>query len=218
MVLAVVIVILRTTTRWWKAHIFQVEDYFMWFALASFISMCAIYLAAYPTLYSALAVAAEEEPPWATMESDLVAMLHLFFAVQLLFWTTLWSVKFSLLWMFRRLTLGLPLYGRIWLAITIFTLITYLACVVTEFTSCSSMTAWFTPGMSLCYIVLLPHLHVVGERYFRHKVTDILAGACETKHDAISKAASLWFSLAVDLLTDILSQEYFTISFVLYFD
>lgn len=149
MVLAVVIVIVRTGTRWWKAHSFQAEDYFIWFALASFISMCAIYLAAYPTLYGALAVAAGEEPPWATMESDLVAMLHLFFAVQFLFWTTLWSVKFSLLWMFRRLTLGLPLYGRIWLAITIFTLITYLACVVTEFTSCSSMTAWFTPGLSL---------------------------------------------------------------------
>lgn len=109
--------------------------------------MCSIYLAIYPILYKAIAVASEEATPWATMTSDLVEMLHLFFAVQLLFWTTLWGVKFSLLYMFRRLTLGLPLYSRIWLAITVFTGITYLACVVTEFTSCSSMSAWFTAGM-----------------------------------------------------------------------
>jgi hypothetical protein len=142
-----VIVVARSAVRWWKARIFQAEDFFLWFALACFISMCSIYLAIYPILYKAIAVASEEATPWATMTSDLVEMLHLFFAVQLLFWTTLWGVKFSLLYMFRRLTLGLPLYSRIWLAITVFTGITYLASVVTEFTSCSSMSAWFTAGM-----------------------------------------------------------------------
>jgi hypothetical protein len=95
-----------------------------------------------------MAVQAGLAPPYASLMSDLVSMLKEFFAVQIFFWLTLWAVKFSLLLMFQRLTTGLPIYERVWWGVVIFTFLSFVGCVVSQFTSCSSMHAWFTAGES----------------------------------------------------------------------
>jgi len=56
-----------------------------------------------------------------------------------------------------------------------FSILSFIGCVVSQFTSCSSMHAWFST-----------------------------AGECQTPRDTVAKAASLWYSLAVDLLTDLM--------------
>ena len=139
---------MRTGARYYKNRKIPIasEDLFIYMALCSFAIMCALYLAAMPTFYNAEAIEAGLKAPYASLEKDLVALLKEFFAVQIFFWLTLWSVKWSLLFMFRRLTEGLPLYTRIWWGVLGFTVLTFIGAFISEFTSCSSMHAWFTAG------------------------------------------------------------------------
>jgi hypothetical protein len=139
---------MRTGARFFKTRQIPLapEDLFIYMALSSFAIMCALYLATMPTFYNVQAISAGLMPPYASLQTDLVAMLKEFFAVQIFFWLTLWAVKWSLLFMFKRLTEGLPLYTKIWWGVLGFTVLTFIGCVISNFTSCSSMHAWFTAG------------------------------------------------------------------------
>lgn len=175
---AVIFMAMRTGARWYRSRRvpLDLEDIFMYVALASFAIMSALYLATIPTLFNLSAITAGRMQPYASLETDLVVMLREFFVVQFFFWLTLWAVKWSLLFMFKRLTKGLPVYNMVWWAILVFSVLTFLGCCISNFTSCSSMHAWFT------------------------------AGLCTTPRDARAKNISLWFSLAADLSTDLLSK------------
>lgn len=73
-------------------------------------------------------------------------MLREFMAVLIFFWLTLWSVKISLLFLFRQLTFGLPMYERLWWFIIGFVGVTFFGCVLSDFFSCHSFHAWFHAG------------------------------------------------------------------------
>jgi len=172
----VVAVLMRTFARWYKLRKapFEVEDCFMYLALVSFAIMTALYLATIPTFFNLAAITEGRMMPYPSLPDDLVVMLKEFFVVQFFFWLTLWAVKWSLLFMFRRLTDGIHFFNKIWWAIFVFSVLTFIGCCISNFTSCSSMKAWFT------------------------------AGECMTPRDARAKNISLWFSLAADLSTDLL--------------
>lgn len=169
---------MRTGARWFKNRRipFQMEDIFMYLALISFAITCALYYATIDTFFNVMAITAGLMQPYASLEHDLLIMLYEFFVVQFFFWLTLWAVKWSLLFMFKRLTDGLPLYNKIWWGVLIFSILTFIGCCISNFTSCSSMHAWFT------------------------------AGECTTARDSRAKTISLWFSLGADLATDLLSK------------
>ncbi|KHN96332.1 uncharacterized protein MAM_05918 [Metarhizium album ARSEF 1941] len=172
----IVFVMMRTAARWFKCRRIptEMEDLFMYLALVSFAITCALYYATTNTFFNAMAIIAGEMEPYASLEHDLLVMLHEFFTVQFFFWLTLWSVKWSLLAMFKRLTDGLPWYNRVWWGVLIFSVLTFIGCCISNFTSCSSMRAWFTPGL------------------------------CTTARDSRAKQISLWFGLGADLTTDLL--------------
>ncbi|KAL7929244.1 hypothetical protein V8C35DRAFT_315898 [Trichoderma chlorosporum] len=174
--IAIVFVAMRTGARWFKLRRvpLQMEDILIYGALVSFAITTALYLATVPTLFNADAIDQGLMAPYAGLENDLVLMLHEFFVVQFFFWLTLWMVKWSLMCMFKNLTDGLPIYNKIWWAVLVFSILTFIGCCISNFTSCSSLHAWFT------------------------------AGECSTPRDARAKNISLWFSLAVDLATDLL--------------
>ncbi|KAH8816926.1 CFEM domain-containing protein [Xylogone sp. PMI_703] len=176
LVLSCVFVFVRGIARYRKTGTFPhaIEDLFLFLALASYIGLVGIYLYCLPILFRSEAIGAGKEQVYPGFDHDMKGMLHGFLAAQLIFWLALWSVKLSLLFMFRKLTIGLPDYRYIWAGIMVFTLLSFVGCVISGFTSCSSLHAWFT------------------------------AGACETARDAVAKKASLYYSLAVDLLTDLL--------------
>lgn len=154
----------------------ELEDIFMYLALVAFIIMTALYLDIIPVYFDLMAISAGLKQPYATLENDLLIMLKEFFVVQFFFWLTLWAVKWSLLFMFKKTTEGLALYSKIWWGILVFSILTFIATCVTNFTSCSSMEAWFT------------------------------VGGCNLPRDAWAKNFSLWFSLASDLTCDVLSK------------
>ncbi|KAJ3485602.1 hypothetical protein NLG97_g6778 [Lecanicillium saksenae] len=173
----IVFVIMRTGARWYKLRKipFQMEDIFMYLALVAFILTVALYYATIDTFFKVTAISEGREQPYPKLAEDLVLMLKEFFVVQFFFWLTLWAVKWSLLFMFKRLTEGLPLYTQIWWGVLVYSVLVFIGCCISNFTSCSSMKAWFT------------------------------AGACSTSaRDARAKEISLWFSLAADLSTDLL--------------
>jgi hypothetical protein len=80
------------------------------------------------------------------MEADMVAVLKGLLVIEIFFWPTLWAVKLSLLCMFQKLTIGLSTYTRIWWGVMAFTIITFVGCIISAFTSCSSLHALFSPG------------------------------------------------------------------------
>jgi hypothetical protein len=124
---------------------FSVEDIFMYVGLASFATMCALYLSSLPKLHHIDQVAAGLIPSYAEINADSVAVLKGFLAIEILFWSTLWAVKLSLLSMFRQVTVGISTYTKVWWGVMTLTILTYIGCVVSAFTDCSSMHAWFSP-------------------------------------------------------------------------
>ncbi|ATY64360.1 hypothetical protein A9K55_004300 [Cordyceps militaris] len=172
----IVFVILRTGARWYKLRKIphQMDDIFMYLSLVSFIITVALYYATIDTFFKVTAIYEGRGQPYAGLAEDLVVMLKEFFVVQFFFWLTLWAVKWSLLFMFKRLTQGLPLYTQIWWGVLVYSILVFIGCCISNFTSCSSMKAWFT------------------------------AGECSSARDARAKEISLWFSLAADLSTDLL--------------
>lgn len=135
-------------------------------------------------------------------------MLKEFISVLIFFWLTLWAVKASLLLMFRKLTTGLPFYERLWWYVMGFTIVTFVGCVISDFTSCSSFHAWFTAGMS-DHMKELKNHKLEGPRISPHihqaRLLTLAIGDCLTRRDATAKAVSLWYALGVDLLTDLIS-------------
>ncbi|KAI9753686.1 MAG: hypothetical protein M4579_005038 [Chaenotheca gracillima] len=91
-----------------------------------------------------------------------------------LFWTILWLVKFSYLFLFRRLHKGLPSYQKIWTAIGIFMVGAYIGCWVASIMDCHPPSAYF---------------------HF---------GSCTKPIDVRGSTISIWYSTAVDILSDIL--------------
>lgn len=183
---------MRTGARWYKLRKipYEMEDIFMYLALVAFILTVALYYATIETFFRVTALAANpgQAEPWPTMADDLVLMLKEFFVVQFFFWLTLWAVKWSLLFMFKRLTNGLPVYNKIWWVVFAYSILVFIGSCISNFFSCSSMHAWFT------------------------------AGECNTPRDSRAKSISLWFSLAADLSTDILSMQIWPfLSFLLVF-
>ncbi|KIN03106.1 hypothetical protein OIDMADRAFT_195706, partial [Oidiodendron maius Zn] len=164
----------RTVTRWTKDHSIAAEDYLCWFATAAYITLIALYFSILRIIYTVTAVAAGEVLPTASFVPDGNRMMRCLFTIQLLFWTTLYCVKISLLCLFRRLTLGLPVYERVWLGVLAFTVLSYIGSIISELTSCKPLRTYF------------------------------FIGQCVSYQDARAEAASLYFSLAVDLLTDLL--------------
>ena len=147
MTLAILFVVTRTIVKWCKGKGFATEDYFSWFALACFVTMCSLYLTVLDTLYTSLAVAAGLIPAPPDLLDELRLLMGKFYAIQLLFWVTLWSVKFSLLWMFRRLAIDLRNYNRMWLGIVVFTALALAGCEISQILSCDGgLKAYLTPG------------------------------------------------------------------------
>ncbi|KAK2768273.1 hypothetical protein FQN54_000126 [Arachnomyces sp. PD_36] len=164
----------RFSLRLWRAAGFQMDDLFMLLAWLFFLGLAINYIVITPILYRVTAVQMGEEMLYVDLEDDALLMIKIFFANTMLFWFSLWSVKISLLFLYRRLMKGLPQLMRWWWVVMGFTLVSLVGCVVSNFTSCSSMHAWFTVGL------------------------------CATHRDAVAQIASLYFSFAVDVITDIM--------------
>lgn len=104
----------RSAARWYRGWRFQAEDFFILLAYAFFLSMSIRYVAIIPSLYRVAVVSEGIIPPYPAVLKDSLSIIKVFFTDSRLLFFTLWSVKFSMLFLYRRLMVGLPKHLRRW--------------------------------------------------------------------------------------------------------
>ncbi|PWY85029.1 hypothetical protein BO70DRAFT_424358 [Aspergillus heteromorphus CBS 117.55] len=156
------VVIARFSLILWKLRALQIEDGCVLLAWGCFLAMSIAYIMVMPVVYKVDAYADGEIAPWASMMSDALFMIKVFFANTMLLWGSLWSVKLSFLFLYRRLLRDLPGEMKWWYMCVR----TFIGAVISNFTSCQR--------------------------------------ECDTHRDAVAEIASLYYSFAVDVVSDIM--------------
>ncbi|EOD52704.1 putative cfem domain-containing protein [Neofusicoccum parvum UCRNP2] len=134
-------VITRFSIRIWKRKPFQVEDFLVALAWASFLALTVSYIVITPPMYRLYAVTGGEAAPYPEMMDDANLLIKVFFYNTMLLWATLWAVKFSLLALYRRLMTGLRAYIVLWWILVVFCALTFIGAIISNLTSCSSLCA-----------------------------------------------------------------------------
>jgi hypothetical protein len=192
LVVSVIFCSLRTAARWFKIREIPLdgEDLGIYCAIIFYIITCILYISSVPGLYDI-----ESHPSNPYLSESSTASLQMYFAAQIFYWSSLWAVKASLFFMFRRLTAGLSGYERMWWFVLAFGVLSFFGCIVCVVTSCDNLQAWFTTGT--CHYSTLKAFNAE---------TECQKGQCYDARDLVAKRVSLWLSLAVDLLTDLMSM------------
>ncbi|PGH00140.1 hypothetical protein GX51_05953 [Blastomyces parvus] len=172
--LASIVFLGRFGLRFWKSVGLQLEDLFVVLSWLSFLAMTILYLIVLPHLYSLTGFLSGEKPQYPEFVNDALFIKKIFFCTTLLLWVSLWSVKFSLLVLYRRLLSRLKTEIRLWWVVLVFTALNLIGCIISNLTSCESLSAWFS-----------------------------LTG-CSSPKEVKAQLASLYYSFAVDVITDIM--------------
>ncbi|KAH0422091.1 hypothetical protein CcaCcLH18_13000 [Colletotrichum camelliae] len=149
--------IFRGTSQWMLQRRLHADDYFIFAGLATLTALSAVITSMLPQFYLSgeYTKAAAKDPltplplPVDEFMARSVASLKMMFSQMLLFWTTLWAAKFSILFFVRRLIIGLPNYIRAWWVCFTVVLLLYLACMLSNFLTCTPLEKyWSTTGCS----------------------------------------------------------------------
>ncbi|KIH91979.1 hypothetical protein SPBR_01703 [Sporothrix brasiliensis 5110] len=164
---------LAVNGQWW--HEIRMEDFWLFLSYLFFVTVSALYLYIVPAFFRLTLLGEGLIEPYATATEDALFIQKGLFAASACLWFCLWSAKFSLLCMYKKLFDKLAQYNRLWWALVIFSTLALVGCIVTLFEACENMTAWFS------------------------------VGACVSQRDIVHAAISMWYGYAVDLLTDLLT-------------
>jgi hypothetical protein len=134
----VIVTIARVLIRVRKQGRLFADDYALFVGVAIYIAMAALYIADLPYLYTFLDYTSGKVELDAEVVDAYASMMRFNFAVTSFFWAVLWSVKASLLLFFRRIIKWTD-WMRVWWIIAIFTVLTFIGCIISEFTSCDSI-------------------------------------------------------------------------------
>ncbi|KAJ4404847.1 hypothetical protein N0V91_005582 [Didymella pomorum] len=115
---ALLLTLLRGLIRWHSQRQIFADDYLIFGGMLSLTALTAVVTRLLPQFYLAGSyTAAVMQDPTTLMPlppdvflARTQTSLKLMFSQMLLFWTTLWAAKFSILFFFRRLLDGLPRY------------------------------------------------------------------------------------------------------------
>jgi hypothetical protein len=190
--LASVFVLVRLCIQIWKRKMMDLQDYLVYFAFFCFLVMSICYLITVPKAYRLGKVNSGLVKPWPTMMNDNLINVRLMFVTTLLFWVSLWSVKLSLLALYRKLIQGQPsTYTRFWWALYVFCL------VVSNFWT--GIPSLLTYGQSLigCIVSYLTSCSNFSETLSK--------GECSGERSVRGQIASLYTAYALDVLSDLLS-------------
>jgi hypothetical protein len=175
--IAFLLVILRTAIRFKFMARLTMEDYWIFLALATLLTSCILQTIQLPSLYYMLAIIAGVIPVSTELISAAEDYLRFEFAIMVLFWTILWSVKASFLTLYLKLFRELPMYRRAWYILTAFTFCAYAGCWITLSTSCHPISNFFK---------------------FEQ---------CNSERDIWASRMSVYYSTAIDIFTDLCSKS-----------
>ncbi|KAF2861952.1 hypothetical protein K470DRAFT_275817 [Piedraia hortae CBS 480.64] len=104
----------------------QPEDVFISIAYIFFLGMCICYLVIVRKMYKISAVEVGSMAPYEGIIEDVHITVPVMLATTELLWAILWAVKFSFLFLYRKLMIRLPHYIRWWWAVFVFCLLVCL--------------------------------------------------------------------------------------------
>lgn len=109
------VVLARAGLEFSRPKRLTISDALIYFSFACYVTMCALYIALSPYMQRLYDVGNQKIPPYPELAHDTVKMTKMVFAAPCMFWMTLWSVKASLLLLYRKLLVGLSTkYTVIW--------------------------------------------------------------------------------------------------------
>ncbi|KAF1954781.1 hypothetical protein CC80DRAFT_416744 [Byssothecium circinans] len=174
-VLTTAFLVARVAIHVSKRRTFEFQDFFIYFAYALYVGLWTEYIIAVPYLFKLTAVTNGEIPPYPNVIKDAAYMSRLIFTAQMCFYVSLWSVKMSLLSLYRKLLIGLErIYSQIWWGIVVFAALAYIGCIISSVKSCNSMSAFFR------------------------------AASCDSPSELRAQIISLYYAYAIDVITDLM--------------
>ncbi|KAK0702344.1 hypothetical protein B0H67DRAFT_595524 [Lasiosphaeris hirsuta] len=135
---------LRTVIRARHADRLTADDYWIFLALATLLTLCILETIQLRSLYYITAVIAGVIPISDRLISTTEDYLRFEFPIIILFWTVLWCVKAGFLALYYKLFRDLALYRRVWYALATFTFLAYVGCLITLCLSCGHISNFFT--------------------------------------------------------------------------
>lgn len=147
LVLAIIMVVIRTHVQYKASKRLFTNDYFIFFAIMCHIATAIVYQLAIPPMYELTYVGAGVELPTEGFMDRASLFLKLQYAADILVWTTLWSVKFSLLFFFWRLfdSVNSPMRVFWWIMCGV-TASTWITSIVLQEFACDPISNFFTLG------------------------------------------------------------------------
>ncbi|KAK1834995.1 hypothetical protein QBC39DRAFT_389023 [Podospora conica] len=144
---ALLMVIARTITRLrYTQRRLTFEDYWIFLALASLLTLCILETIQLQSLFHITAVLAGTIPLSQELITFTEEYLKYEFAIIVLFWTVLWCVKASFLSLYFKLFRELRHYRHVWYFLAVFTLLAYVGCLITLCLSCGHISNFFKFG------------------------------------------------------------------------
>ncbi|KAK2811603.1 hypothetical protein FQN50_001945 [Emmonsiellopsis sp. PD_5] len=152
----------------------QWEDGWLILGYVWFLVDSIVYVVIAPAMFRLQEVQVKGAPPYATIQDDSFLIKRSLFFAQPFFWFNLWSVKFSLLSLYKRLMVGLRKYIIAWWCITVFCALLLVGSISSAYFSCHPVSGWFRPD------------------------------GCLDPRSVDAARINLWFSFASDVLADLL--------------
>lgn len=124
--------LLRTGFRLWYGTIIQAHDVFALLSWMVFIPEAVLYIVYAPIFYLVIAETDTLNPPYPpSVNADVITFQKIIIVSTLLFWTVIWSVKLSLMFLFKNLFNGLLYQQRRWWIVFIFIAIVNIYSIIT---------------------------------------------------------------------------------------
>ncbi|BCS18731.1 uncharacterized protein APUU_11559S [Aspergillus puulaauensis] len=146
-ILSIIFVAIRTHVQYRYSGRFFVNDYWIFFAIVCHLATAIVYQIAIPPMYEVQTFDPETQAMDAAFMDRASLFLRLQFAVDFLLWTTLWTVKFSLLSFFWRLFDSVRSPMKVfWWTMCAVTASTWVTLVVLQNLACDPIRNFFTLG------------------------------------------------------------------------
>ena len=173
-------------------YIYIASDTFVYLALAALVSMAIVYSVVMGDIFEVDRVTAGHEKPAPGFLQRGNFFLRCQFALICLFWTSVWSVKVSILLFYKTLFNKLRSFQICWWLVLGFVVVTYLACWGTQLASCWPIPTYFNLGRS---------------QYSMQTFFLTSAGSCDSRADTDRSNNSLYVTAAIDIFSDFLSKS-----------
>jgi hypothetical protein len=109
------VVLIRIVLNILKPRRLTASDYFVFIAFVFHVTKCTLYVALSPYMQRVYAVSNGETEPYPELLHDRILMAKMVFTAFCMFWAVLWSIKLSLLLLYRRLLVGISQrYTVVW--------------------------------------------------------------------------------------------------------